>query len=97
VEYIDGTLGLVIRKPKKSKEPAEPSGQIKANWCRQLKRYCKQQGYNPGWVAHKFREKFGVWPNKYQHLPPAVVVSDEVRGWIQHSNIKRAKAGVING
>ncbi len=90
IEYIDGTLGEIVRKSTTRK--AEPSSQVKADWYRQLKKYATQHGYNPGWVSHKFREKFGVWPNKYTNLPPAREVSAEVLGYIRHCHIKRAKS-----
>lgn len=94
IDYdLDRVLGEIVRKPREPKQPAAASSEIKADWYRQLKKYCLQHGYNPGWLAHKFKEKFGVWPNKYQHLPAALLVSDEVRSWIQHTNIKRAKGG----
>lgn len=30
---------------------------------RQLNFISRERGYNKGWVSHKYREKFGVWPN----------------------------------
>lgn len=27
-------------------------------------------GYQSGWAAHKYRERFGVWPNAYGHVKP---------------------------
>ena len=94
IDYdLDTVLGEIVRKPKEPKQPKEVSSQVKSDWYRQLKRYCQKMGYQPGWLAHKFREKFGVWPNKYQRLPATDYVSSEIQNWIQYSNIKRAKSG----
>ena len=90
IEYIDGTLGEIVRKST-TKKP-EPTNEVKASWYRQLKHFCQLHGYSGGWTAHKFREKFGVWPNHYAHLPPADEMTPEVLGWIRHTQIKRAKS-----
>ena len=37
---------------------------------RELKHYAGARGYKAGWVAHKFRERFGYWPNGLEHLQP---------------------------
>ena len=59
----------------------------------ELKAYAMNQGYKPGWAAHAFQERTGVWPNdprvkgaKPQHP------SKETLGWITHRKIKRAKS-----
>lgn len=60
------------------------------DWHFMLAGYAEEQGYKPGWVAHKFKEKFGRWP------PPRPVTpidpSPEVRSWIRSRNIAWAKA-----
>jgi hypothetical protein len=28
-----------------------------------LRGYAQQRGYQPGWCAHQYHAKFGVWPN----------------------------------
>lgn len=95
IEYIDGTLGEIIRKGDR-KSVKVPTSEEKASWYRQLKHYCNQHGYNPGWLSHKFREKFGTWPNKYKNLSPAAEVSPEVIGFIRHTVIRRAHSPVTN-
>jgi hypothetical protein len=43
------------------------------------------KGYNPNWAAHKFRDKFGVWPRGLveQGIPP----STKTLNWVKSKNI----------
>jgi superfamily II DNA or RNA helicase len=52
--------------------------------------YAKTRGYKDGWAAHKYKEKFGVWPKGLQEKmePP----STETMGWIKSRIIAYAKA-----
>jgi len=52
--------------------------------------YAEQRGYQPGWASHKFREKFGDWPNglSREAAPPG----PEQLSWIRSRNIAYAKA-----
>jgi DNA repair protein RadD len=47
-----------------------------------LKQVAIDRGYKPGWAANQYREKFGVWPNKYRHVEPQAP-NDMVKGWIK--------------
>jgi superfamily II DNA or RNA helicase len=85
VEYIDGQLGEIVYRSRKSKP--EPD---RRQWYRELKRHAVNRGYASGWAAHAYRDKFGAWPGTLQGLPPADSVSDEVQGYIRHRVIKRA-------
>jgi superfamily II DNA or RNA helicase len=51
--------------------------------------YAKTRGYKDGWAAHKYKEKFGVWPRGLQEKmqPP----SPETMGWIKSRVIAYAK------
>jgi len=51
--------------------------------------YSRSKGYNDGWVAHKYKEKFGVWPRglKQDPLPPSIATSK----WIKSRLIAYAK------
>ena len=31
--------------------------------------YQRERGYNAGFVAHKFKERFGIWPERLGRLP----------------------------
>jgi superfamily II DNA or RNA helicase len=47
------------------------------------------KNWKQGWISHKYKEKFGVWPNKLRFNP--VEPSAEVVNYIKHLNIKGAK------
>jgi superfamily II DNA or RNA helicase len=51
--------------------------------------YSRTKGYADGWVAHKYKEKFGVWPRglKLEPLPPSIATSK----WIKSRLIAYAK------
>ena len=48
-----------------------------------------ERGYKSGWVAHKYREKFGDWPQSRAVVP--IEPSPEVLSWVRSRNIAFAK------
>lgn len=59
-----------------------------------LQLYAKEKGYKPGFVYHTFKQKFKAEPPKAKYWPrPADTVSQEVRNYIKHLAIRRAKSG----
>jgi hypothetical protein len=79
VEYIDADLGEVCFKSKTAKVKA--TMEDKTAWFAQLSGYAQQKGYKDGWISHKYREKFSVWPNKIHAAPTSP--STEVLAWIR--------------
>lgn len=65
----------------------------KAKFYGELMTYCQERGKNPGWVAHKYKAMYGVWPNdkRLKSANPAPV-SAETQSWIRAQNIRYAKA-----
>lgn len=59
-------------------------------WHGALIKISRQKGYKPGWAAHKFREKFGVWPTL--NYPPEREPTVEILNWVRSRNIAFAKA-----
>jgi DNA repair protein RadD len=57
---------------------------------RQLKHFAIARGYKAGWIAHKFKEKFGQWPSGLDHLAP-MPPSAATLGWIRSRQIAFAK------
>ncbi len=57
-----------------------------------LRAYANEHGYNPGWVAHKYRAKFGVWPNdpRVKNEPASEYDFDTAR-WLKSQQIAWAK------
>jgi len=66
------------------------SPERKAEWLGELYLYAHQKGKSEGWANHKFKAKFGEWPNQTKPVL-ALAVSEDVRKFIQHQNIKYAK------
>ena len=56
----------------------------------QLLYYSRMRGYKDGWVAHKYKEKFNVWPRGLQQVP--IPTEQKTVRWIQSRNIAWAKA-----
>lgn len=69
---------------------ASAARELKRKWLAELKFVCAQENYSPGWAAHKFKEKFGSWPNGI-HVEPAPA-SIEVQRWLRSRRIAWAKA-----
>ncbi len=57
---------------------------------RQLKHFAVARGYKPGWIAYKFKEKFGHWPSGLDHLTP-MPPTPATLGWIRSRQIAFAK------
>ena len=62
----------------------------KSEWMGQLVQYAKDRGYAEGWSSHQYKAKFGVWPKGVDRTPRPV--TEEVRNFITHMNIKRRMA-----
>lgn len=62
---------------------------LKQQWLAQLRYVCERESYNTGWTAHKFKEKFGCWPNGIHAdpVPPTV----EVQRWLKSRRLAWAK------
>jgi DNA repair protein RadD len=81
----DGELGLVERgKASVSYSPFQ-----RAEWHAMLAYIAAERGYKSGWVAHKYREKFGDWPQSRAVVP--IKPSPEVLSWVRSRNIAFAK------
>lgn len=63
----------------------------KQRWYAMLLHHSRAKGYSDGWAAHKYKEKFGVWPHRKSDVIP-MEPSDDVRGYIKHLQIKQAKS-----
>ena len=49
-----------------------------------------QRNYQRGWVNHKYREKFGVWPRNMRDQPE--IASYQTLNWVTNKNIAYAKS-----
>jgi DNA repair protein RadD len=87
VESKDGELvefaASGVRKPTKSAD--------RITFYREIKYIANARGYKHGWVAHKYKERFGDWPKGLDHWSP-LAPSPETLGWIRSRQIAFAKA-----
>lgn len=69
--------------------PNITAGQLKQNVYSQLLHIARERGYARGWVAHKYKSVFNVWPRKMQDVtaPP----TDKLLSWVTSQNIRHAK------
>lgn len=70
------------------KKPKAPKME-KQEFYSQLLGLAQEKGRQPGWVAHRYRDYFGVWPRGMQDVPAAP--SEAVLGFLKHLQIKAAK------
>lgn len=90
VEVRDGDLVEVKSAKKANKEADWPE---KIQFAGELRALAKATGKSDGWVAHKYRAKFGVWPNdpRVKLAPAAAEVRKETKSWVHSQNIRFAK------
>jgi superfamily II DNA or RNA helicase len=85
VEVQDGDLVLLDkRKTKVTKMD-------KQAFYSQLLAIASTKGYREGWISHKYREYFGVWPKGMEDV--ATEPTEEVRNFLKHLQIRHAKSG----
>lgn len=84
----DGTMLEEIKDAKKANRTATP--EEKSTFYGDLILYGRRKGYKLGWAMNKYRERFGVFPNKITPTE-STAVSQDTQNWITHSNIKWAR------
>lgn len=83
---VNGELVQVNgKKPKSPKEELPRSV-----WYGSFLWIAKERGYSDGWAAHKYKEKFGNWPNGMTKTP--VQPHPEVTRFEKYLRIRHAKA-----
>jgi superfamily II DNA or RNA helicase len=88
VHFGAGELGLVDGKRRVKIDINDPA--VRTEWHAMLAYIANERGYKAGWVAHKFKEKFGAYPPwgpVAQPIPP----SPEVRSWVRSRQIAFAR------
>jgi DNA repair protein RadD len=88
VAIAAGELGEVGRDRRVN--PKDYTPHDRAFWHGQLAYIASERGYKPGWVSHKYKEKFGMWPPYGSH-PALITPSPEVRSWVRSRAIAWAK------
>jgi DNA repair protein RadD len=91
IEHAQGELAeLSAGEKRKAALNRKTSVAEKTQFLSELKTWAVQKGYGDGWAAHKYRAKFGVWPDKI-HAAPGAPVSDETKKFIIAQQIRFAK------
>jgi DNA repair protein RadD len=86
VDFEDGELGLVTNGRANAQVY---TGEEKDRWHAMLRHIALERGYNPGWVGHYFKQKFGHWPTR--RYPTPIGPSPEVLNWVRSRLIAYAK------
>jgi DNA repair protein RadD len=87
VFIANGELGLVSSRRANG---AVYGPEDRARWHSMFISIAQQRNYKPGWVAHKYKEKFNTfptWGSSPQPIPP----TPEVESWVRSRNIAFAK------
>ena len=80
--FRDGELAEVKdRKAQSNYDPEE-----RARWHAELAFIAEQRGCKSGWIAHKYKEKFGAWPD-FGANPQPIEPSPEVVSWVRSRDI----------
>jgi superfamily II DNA or RNA helicase len=78
--------GDLVLLEKRSKLPKMD----KQEFYSQLVAVALGHGYKPGWISHKYREYFGVWPRGLRDF--AMEPTKEVTDFLKHLQIRHAKS-----
>lgn len=90
ISKVESEEGELSELSKTQRKHNKDSKEVKREFFGGLKQYAQDKGYKPGWAANKYRQRYGVWPNKYRDTEP-VPPNEMVRGFITHENIRYAK------
>jgi DNA repair protein RadD len=90
IEHVDGDL---VELGTISGKSAPPNIMDQAEFFAEVKFVAIEKGYAPGWAAHKFKDRFGHWPNAplvrlAEPRPPCL----RTRNWLKSRQIAYAKA-----
>ena len=91
--FIRVRMSSVVSKPGQLEELQAASKNLsieKQSFYSQILYYARARGFKDGWAAHKYKEKFGVWPRgltETSELPTPATVS-----WIKSRAIAFAKS-----
>jgi DNA repair protein RadD len=91
VAFAAGELGLVDGNRKAKATAYDPAERNR--WHAMLTYVAIMRGYQKkqGWIAHKYKEKFGAWPAWGQTSEP-IKPSPEVLSWVRSRDIAFAKS-----
>jgi len=83
----DGELGLVTNG-RANGNVYDP--ETRRQWHGMFAYIAEERGYKPGWIAHKFKEKFGTFP-PWGVMPVPILPTPEVKSWVRSRAIAYAR------
>ena len=88
VLVADGELGLVTGR-RANGHVYDP--ETTQRWLGMFAHIANERGYKPGWVAFKFKEKFGAFPD-WGSTPEPIPPTPEVKSWVRSRMIAFARS-----
>ncbi len=85
VDVVDGELAELHRDVERRKQVKQEALFDKGDFYQQLLWIARERGSKRGWAAHKYREKFGVWPRGLAETPS--MPHPAVRSWVKSRDI----------
>jgi DNA repair protein RadD len=89
ITFQDGDLAEISRDRHINRDLHDP--ELRDRWHAMLTAIAAERGYQRGWIAHKFKEKFGAWP-PWGAQPQPIDPTPEVRSWVRSRAIAYAKS-----
>ena len=90
-QQLESTDEMLVELTASQKRNRKTSMEEKSQFYSELMAYASIKGYSQGWAAHKYRDRFSVWPNKVKAHTISNGISDEVLKFITSQNIRNAK------
>jgi len=89
-EQLESTDEILVRLTPEQRNRKDTK-ENKSTFYSELLLYTRSKGYKESWANHKYRERYGVWPNA---IKPHMVngISDETRSYITSTQIRWAKS-----
>ena len=91
-EQLESTEEILVKLSPEQRN-RKHTKEDKSVFYSELLLYTRGKGYKDSWASHKYRERYGVWPNA---ISPQMVngISDETRKYITSTQIRYAKRSV---
>lgn len=82
-----------LQEVSPKKENRDATWEEKIQFMGGLRAYAAEHGYSPNWCAHKYKTRFGVWPNDERvRQAPAQQYDEPTRKWLLSQQIRFAKS-----